>query len=116
MVKGDLDDQARSKVADFAREAAADQADYGQAMTSGKVHPAMADGPRMVSGAKFDVSAGGRIAVALQLDKGEALTINLLADNLWSLINLIAQFAARAEWGLAAPMAAADTRRPSRVN
>ena len=116
MVKGDRDDLARSQVADFARQAAADQADYGQAMKPGELHPAMASGPRVVTGAKLDVADGRRIAVALQLDKGEAITINLLADNLWSLINLIAQYAARAEWGLAMPTAAAGQRRPTRVN
>lgn len=116
VVKGDLDARARGNVADFTRQAAAQEANYGQDYQSGEPHAAMTEGPRLVTGARFEPREGERFALVLRLDKGGAVTITLAAANLWSLIHLIGERAAKANWGLAQNPARPVKKGPARMH
>ncbi len=108
LVRGDIPDPAtQAKVAEFTREAAVQQADFGQAYQTGQVHPAMADGPRLVNTLSITPQPKDRLALSFTLDQGEKLSFSLGNDHLWGLIDLIARQAAQAEWDLApAPIGA----------
>ncbi len=101
LVPGDIPDPStQAKVAEFTREAAVQQADFSRAYQTGTVHPAMAEGARLVTSLSLTPQAGERIHVSFTLDKGEKLAFTLGTDHLWGLIDLISRQATQAEWNL----------------
>lgn len=101
LVSKRVSDPAKMKiVAEFAREAAVENADYSKAYSAGRPHPLMKNGPRLVTSLSLAPQENGYIAVIVRLGKRDQINFLIAAHGLWSLSHLIAKQAKAAEWDL----------------
>lgn len=101
------DPVAQAKVAEFTREAAAQEADFGQDYRAGQPHPVTPDGPRLVTGMSLTPRPGSLVDFAFTLDRGETVTFTIGVVHFWNVIGMIGRKAAAAEWDLG-PLPAAE--------
>ncbi len=106
------DPVAQANVAEFAREAAAQGADFSQDYRVGRPHPVMADGPRLVTKMSLTPRSGSLVDFALSLDSGETVTFTIGIAHFWNVVDMIGRQAAAAEWDLGPPPAAKSSGKP----
>lgn len=88
------------EVAEFAREGAVEQADYTQSFRAGEPHPELGAAPRLVTAVAVTPLPEDQVALALTLDDGHKMNLQLRSDHLWGLVHLVQQQGQAAEWDL----------------
>ncbi len=101
LVKGQYADEHLSEeVAEFAREGAVEQADYGQAYRAGEPHPELGAAPRLITAVAVTPLPEDKVALVFTLDDGHKMNLQLRSDHLWGLVHLLKQQGQAAEWDL----------------
>jgi len=111
---GGGDPAGQQMMADFARDAAVQDADFDQPYAEGTPLPPMAEGPRLVKTVSLTPGADARVAVTFGLVPKGRVDCVLPAAVVWSLAHLIAKQADGAGWDLPPPTATEPP--PTRVN